>query len=403
MRPAILSSVSRAPVSPGVYVMQGERSKVLYVGKAANLKRRVASYFTRAHDARVTRLVALVRKIRYIKTDTVFDALVLEANLIKRHQPPFNVKEKDSRSFLYVEITNERFPRVLLVRGKAKPRGKRFGPYTSASQIREGFAILRRIFPFSTHAASEIGSYKRPCLNFELGLCPGVCAGLSSAKEYAGNIRNLSLFLGGRKKVVVKNLRLEMRKASRDLEFEKAERIKRRLFALSHIQDVAFIAENEIEAASSPVRAEGYDISHIGGAYSVGSMAVCENGAPAPDEYRRFRIKTVSGVHDTAMIGEVLSRRLAHREWRLPDVILIDGGIAQVRAARTVLRKHRLRISVVGIAKGPERKKNEFIGAIPPPFTKKDLVGLRDEAHRFALMYHKKLRRAGALIRRGSR
>jgi len=390
--------VLRAPAHPGVYVMKDVSGGVLYVGKAGNLRRRVASYFTRAGNTRVSRLVSEIRKIRYLKTETALDALVIEANLIKKYQPPFNVKEKDNRSFLYVEITDEKFPRVLLARGRARSLGGRYGPYASASQIREGLAILRKIFPFSTHTKSEIGKFRRPCLNFELGLCPGVCAGIVSAREYAKNIRNLALFLAGKKKAAVKNLELEMKNAAKNLEFEKAARVKRSLFTLAHLQGAALISENEVEAAPSPVRAEGYDISHIGGAQPVGSMAVLESDRPARDEYRRFKIKTVGGVNDTAMLKEVLSRRLSHREWRMPDVVLVDGGAAQVRAARAVLRLHRLRIPVVGIAKGPRRKKNEIIGAVPSFVSKKDLVNLRDEAHRFAIAYHKKLRRAGALL-----
>lgn len=390
--------VLRAPAHPGVYVMKDARGGVLYVGKAGNLKRRVASYFTRAGASNASRFVSEVRKIRFLKTETVLDALVLEANLIKKYQPPFNVKEKDNRSFLYVEITDEKFPRVLLARGRTRSLGKRYGPYASASEIREGLAILRRIFPFSTHTASEIDKFSRQCLNFELGLCPGVCAGLLSAREYAKNIRNLKLFLEGKKKAAVNNLELEMKNASKNLEFERAARVKRRLFILAHMQDAALISENEVEAALSPVRAEGYDISHTGGAQSVGSMAVLESGRPARDEYRRFKIKTVGGMNDTAMLKEVMLRRFSHREWKMPDVILVDGGAAQVRAARAVLRLHRLDISVVGIAKGPRRKKNEIIGTVPPFVTKKDLVNLRDEAHRFAIAYHKKLRQAGALL-----
>lgn len=420
------------PETPGVYVMKGADGRVLYVGKAANLRRRVSSYFERPHDIRIQTLVSHIAKIDLNKTDTALEALILEAELIKKLRPPFNVREKDDKSFLYVEIeSREKFPRVMLVRGKDAERGRRWGPFTSASSAREALRILRRIFPWNPHAPEAVGRMKRPCFDYEVGLCPGTCIGAVTHKEYmAHTIAPLRLFFEGKKKRVLAMFEKEMKAAAKALDFEKAEKLRRRIFALRHIQDTALISENDVllpaaagtgaaadqgngsAAATHAYRIEGYDISNISGTSSVGSMVVFEDGAPNKAEYRKFRIRSVDGPNDVGMLTEVLERRFAERHrgesaagngatdhptkgragWRMPDLILIDGGLAQANAAKKVLLRAGLRIPILGIAKGPERKRNDIIGAIPKGVRKETLVRVRDEAHRFAIGYHKKLR-----------
>jgi len=385
----------KLPETPGVYLMRDARGKILYVGKAGNLRRRVESYFARAQDARIEKLVQGVRRIEYLKTDTALEALILEAELIKKHNPPFNVKEKDDKSFLYVEITKEKFPRVLLVRGKNAAEGKRFGPFTSASSIREALRILRRIFPWSTHSIESIGTFSRPCLECEIDLCPGTCVGDASEKDYRANIKNLTLFLEGKKDKVMRFLSREMQKASRRLEYERAEKLKRQLFGLQHIRDVAFLTEPEVaEMGRGPARRiEGYDISDISGTAAVGSMVVFEGDRPAKDEYRKFKIRSFSHPNDVGMMKEILRRRFGN-PWPLPHLVLVDGGRGQIHAAKQVLAEFGLQIPIVGIAKGPERKRNDIIGIIPKGVAKKTLVRVRDEAHRFAQSYHRRLRSA---------
>ncbi len=401
------------PDTPGVYLMKDGDGRVLYVGKAGNLKRRVSSYFLRPHDARLERLVSEIRSIDYRETDTAIEALILEAELIKKLSPPFNVREKDDKSFLYVEIAKGKFPRVLLVRGRDAENGARFGPFTSASSIREALKILRRIFPWSNHTEKQEARSKkqgaektRPCFEYELGLCPGTCVHAISQSDYRKNINNLKLFLGGEKKKVVRNLEKEMAAASKHLEFEKAEKLRRRMFALQHIHDVALINESEIEnwkleIGNSAKRIEGYDISNISGTSAVGSMVVFENGEPDKNEYRKFKIRTVVGSNDVGMLKEVLHRRFIRAtpgsatgkdNWPLPNLILIDGGRGQVSAAKAVLLETMLKIPVIGIAKGAKRKRNDIIGFVPTWTDKKTLVRVRDEAHRFAIGYHKKVR-----------
>lgn len=425
------------PQLPGVYLMKNAQGEIIYIGKAGNLKKRVSSYFLpvrrslgiggRANDLKTEKLVSEIAKIDYKKTDTVLEALILEADLIKKYAPKYNIKDKDNKSFLYAEITKEEFPRVILTRGKdikeksgfnfAKATLDKayFGPYTSSSSIREALKIIRKIFPYSLH---KIGSrtsnfflearlrgkqQKRPCFDYELGLCPGTCAGLISRKGYSKIIKNIKLFFRGQKKRILKNLEKEMREESRQQEFEKAGKLRKQIFALRHIQDTALIKDegfsfsiknSKLEIRNPEFRIEGYDISNISGASAVGSMVVFVDSAPNKNEYRKFKIKTVLKSDDVAMLREVLERRFSRHknDWPLPNLVLVDGGKPQVNIAKKVLKNLCLKISVIGIAKGAERKKNEFIGIIPKFIDKNNLIKVRDEAHRFAIAYHKKLR-----------
>ena len=395
------SEYKSLPETPGVYLMKDAGGRILYVGKAGNLRRRVSSYFERPHDVRIQTLVGRIAAIDHRDTDTAIEALILEAELIRKFSPPFNVKEKDDKSFLYIEITKDKFPRVLLVRGRdiAGKIGKRFGPFTSASSAREALKFLRKIFPWSTHDPDRIGTFKRPCFDYEIGLCPGTCVGRVTRADYMKNIGHLKLFLEGKKARVVKNLEKEMARVSKKLEFEKAMKLRHQIFALKHIEDTAFISDSEIvmpkasDLAVSPFRIEGYDISNISGTSAVGSMVVFENGRPNKNEYRKFKIRTVVGPNDVGMLTEVLERRFRHAGWRLPDLVLIDGGVPQTNAAYRVMRAAGLKIPMVGLAKGPERKRNDIVGAVPKNVSLKTLIQVRDEAHRFAIGYHKALRR----------
>jgi excinuclease ABC subunit C len=390
------------PETPGVYLMKGARGRILYIGKAANLKRRVSSYFLRPHNSRIEKMVSEVKTVGYKKTDTALEALILESELIKKHGPPYNVKEKDDKSFLYVEITKEKFPRVLLVRGhayrqagKTKAAGERWGPFTSASSIREALRIVRKIFPFSIHPSQKTGKFKRVCFDYEIGLCPGTCVNEADRSDYLKNIRNIKLVFRGKKKKVLENLEKEMHSASRRTDFEKAAKLRRQIFALRHIQDVALISDDlqpKTYNFQPRLRIEGYDVSNISGTSAVGAMIVFLGGRPDKKEYRLFKIRTIKKSDDVGMLKEVFRRRLAHAEWPLPDAVLVDGGRGQVNAAERVIDEFGLSLPVVGIAKGAKRKKNEFIGSIPYNLSPITLVKVRNESHRFARNYHKRLR-----------
>jgi excinuclease ABC subunit C len=385
------------PESTGVYIMKGTRGKILYIGKAINIKRRIASHFSRPHGNQIERMRGEVKKIDYKETDSALEALILEAQLIKKYQPPYNIKEKDDKSFLFVEITKEKFPRVLLVRGTSRGAGTRFGPFISAKSIRHALKIIRRIFPWSLHTGEALRKKEtRGCFDYQIGLCPGTCMGKVTRDEYRKNIRKIKLFFQGKKARIVKELEKEMRTASKETEFEKAGKIKRQIFALRHIQDTALIsARDESETRLNEhemKRIEGYDISNISGTSAVGSMVVFVGGKPDKNEYRKFKIRTIQTPDDTGMLREVIQRRLKHPEWALPDLMLIDGGKGQVNAAKRAVEEHGFKIPIIGIAKGAKRKKNEFIGKIPEGTSERMLIKIRNEAHRFAITYHRKLR-----------
>ncbi len=383
--------------------MRDAGKRLLYIGKAANLKRRVSSYFLRPHDARIGRMVGEIHRIDYLPTDTTLEALILEASLIKKYSPPYNIKDKDDKSFLYVEITAEKFPRVLLVRGKNARAGRRFGPFTSASNIREALKIIRRIFPWSIHSPNSAGTFKRSCFDYELGLCPGVCIGVISATDYRRNIRNIILLFEGKKKAILRSLTRAMNIASAKLDFEQAARLRRQMFSLQHVEDTALVGGDEFPAGrwQGPTRIEGYDISNISGTSAVGSMIVFTGGKPDKASYRKFKIRTIRGANDVGMLREVLRRRFRHTPpesgWPLPELILVDGGLGQVNAARGVLAEAGLKIPVVGMIKGPKRKETKLVGSSSGNIDIKTLTRVRDEAHRFAIGYHKRLRSANLI------
>lgn len=381
----------RLPEVPGVYLMRGEGNRLLYIGKAANLRRRVGSYFLRPHDSRIERLVSEIQAVEYAIVDTPLEALILEAQLIKEHLPPYNIREKDDKSFLYVEITKDRFPRILLVRGTDPIEGERFGPFVSARAVREAVKILRRIFPWSTHPPKEFGKLEKPCFDAQIGLCPGVCVGGIERDEYLKTVRAVRAIFRGKRKVVLRDLKRAVSEAADNQEYEIAAKLQRQVFGLEHINDVSLISEDEIGGEGPRLRIEGYDISHISGTSAVGSMVVFYGNAPAQGEYRKFRIKTVEGSNDTAMLKEVLRRRFRN-DWPLPDMILVDGGQGQVNAMREVLDESGLSIQLVGLAKGPERKRNDLYGTLPDGVSEETLIRVRDEAHRFAVKYHRQVR-----------
>lgn len=382
------------PSAPGVYRMKNAAGDIIYIGKAGNIQRRVSSYFLRPNNARIETLVSKIAAIEYNETDSALEALILEARLIKEYKPKYNIKEKDDKSFLYVEITRDPFPRVVLVRGTAPPKGIRFGPFVSASSIRAALKIIRRIFPWSDHPTPT----GKPCFNYQIGLCPGTCIGAITKKEYAKNIAHLKLFFRGQKKKIMRHLEKGMRAASKAEKFEKAEMVKRTIFALQHIQDTALISENEVASAQNEsfgaaqnTRIEGYDISNISGTAAVGAMTVFINNKPQKSEYRLFNIRTICKPNDTGMMQEVLDRRLKNR-WPLPHLILVDGGLGQIAAARRALDKVGAHIPIMGLAKGRNRTSNRFIGVTPSFTDKKTLMAVRDEAHRFSHAHHTRIR-----------
>ena len=394
------------PRTPGVYLFRDSRRRIRYIGRATDLRSRVRSYFTddllKRRGPIIVEAVDKSRCVETIPTDSVLEALLLEANLIKKHAPPYNSKEKSDTSFLFCVITAEPFPRVLIVRQRDLESSTdpstikhTFGPFPSGGQVRDAMRIIRRIFPFRDKCrAVESGETGKLCFNAQLGLCPGVCAGAMTRQEYAKRVRNISLFMSGRKDTLIRGITRDMHTAAKKQEFEKAGALKRTLQSLRHIRDVGLI-KREAPLRDDGFRVEGYDISHTAGNDPVGVMCVAVNGEIRTREYRKFIIRTAAPGDDVGALKEVLSRRLRHYEWAFPDLIVVDGGKGQYNAAVRVLSGHRLSVPVVGVVKDERHQPRSIIGALPRRAGLGDtILKVNAEAHRYAISFHRKRRDA---------
>ncbi len=417
------------PTTPGIYLFYNQQRELIYVGKATSLRDRVRSYFSGKKTSRpIEEMIHEVADIQYKQTDTVLEAVILESLYIKKYQPRYNVLGKDNKSWNYIVITKDEYPRIETLRehehrqlseGDVKKQYVRvFGPYPGLN-TKAALKLLRRLFRFSTCQRTKTSSNnakkpinkktnssQRPCLYYQMGQCLGVCTKEITPKEYKEKvIRPLTLFLSGRKKQLIKNLEQQMKTAAKEHQYEDAALYRDQLKSLYRIHDVvllnkSFFTDTEEESAQTYMkRIEGYDISNLGASGKVGSMVVFEEGEPNKQEYRRFKIRTVAGQSDVDCLEEVLRRRFLHPEWSMPSVILIDGGLPQVNRAKRVLEELDIRIPIVGIAKGSERKRNDLIlGTQKREIVrwvdehKQTLIRVRDEAHRFALRYQQNIR-----------
>jgi len=488
------NSISRLPKSCGVYVFKKGR-QILYIGKATNLKERVKNHFQQT-AFRDNIFINQVEKIGYIKTDSEFsdpanhlpersegremngvqrttsrpasqgstiEALILEAKLIKKYKPKYNIVWRDDKNYFYVGITKDYnppttssrpslrsgrapdFPTVFITHQPADPKIDYVGPFVDGRALKQALNTLRRVFPYRT-CKSYSG---KPCLWYQLGRCPGPCLlGSKLAneiskieetikKESQRNAKNLKKILEGGKNQVLKDLKREMKKASKIRDFEKAAKIRDQINALERILSHAMSLEiiepekNGREKTEKELkrilnlkrkisRIEAYDVSNIQGKHATGSMVTFVNGRPDKNFYRKFKIHPVkprkAGIspkaklfnrvkieqkpNDVAMLKEILTRRFQHPDWGWPDLVLVDGGAAQLSAARQAKNKERRaakNIKVIALAK---RKNELFIEGQKTPILLKKLpreifnliLQLRDEAHRFALSYHRKLR-----------
>lgn len=395
------------PDSPGVYFFLGKKKEILYIGKATSLRSRVRSYFGKnlaeSRSFLIESLAQKIRGVKYQKTDSILEALILEANLIKKHQPKYNTQDKDDKSFNYVVITDENLPRVLLERGKnltldPKPYTLMaiYGPYTHNKQLKDALKIIRKIFPFLDEKTGNLHTER---FYQELGLAPKI-DGSEAKKEYKRTIRHLKLFFEGKKKRLIGRLENEMEKEVKKQNFEKSTEIRDKIFALKHIQDVALIKSDFYPrlSLSNPyksaiTRIEAYDISHIMGKFVVGAMAVLKDGNLQNNSYRKFKIKLNPGINDIRALKEVLQRRLNHKEWPMPNLIVVDGGIAQKRVAEQILKEKNLNIPVVAVTKDEKHRPKHILGDKKTIDSfKGQILEANTEAHRFALAYHKNLR-----------
>ncbi|MDD5032102.1 MAG: excinuclease ABC subunit UvrC [Patescibacteria group bacterium] len=466
------------PASPGCYQFFDKSGKIIYIGKAANLKSRVLSYWQKSASLTPAKEVMIleVEKIKWVITESEIEALLLEANLIKKHQPKFNVVLRDDKRFTYIKIsTEEEWPRVFATR-KLEKSGRYFGPFTSSQAVRETLKIIRKIWPFRSCSWLP----KKTCLYFRIGKCPGVCESRIAKKDYKDIIRQIILFLEGRRSKIILNfqfsiLNYERKIKKRNISNEERDELRERVdflkYQLINIKKVLaganIISLGEkyaadvielakvLELPKVPERIEVYDISNIFGREALGSMVVFSGGEPDKGQYRKFKIRINPDLaNDIGMLKEVLERRFKHTsppaplldrrgeptpstpfikggkipqppftkggkslnvipptpfikggEWPLPDLVIMDGGKAQLNVALRILKKFGLNISALAVSKGDGLRSAQaldkifFAGQNWPlelPLASPALhiiKRVRDEAHRFAISYHRKLRK----------
>lgn len=401
------------------------------MGKAKNLKKRVSSYFSKsAHDTKTTLLVAEISSIDHITVNSEIEAFLLEAELIKKHKPYYNIKMIDDKSYPYIMISEDAIPYVSITRKKTSSKATYFGPYPDAGSVKVVLKLLRRIFPYQ----SVRNHSKRKCLYHHLGLCPCVQAVPENLVQYKNNLRYMKAFLGGKTKTVLKQLVSAQKNSTKDENFEQSARIQQQIYSINKITQetydpFVYLAkpniqlERELKENSdlqkllseysldidSLKRIECYDISNFQGTNATGSMTVFIDGTSNTSEYRKFRIRRPNTPDDFAMHQEVMARRLKHLEdWGKPDLLIIDGGKGQVSSVMEVLAHFNMKIPVIGLAKKfetiiiPEKVNREFVFQevrVPLSRPALNLVRrIRDEAHRFAITYHRKLRSKNAFV-----
>ena len=423
---------------PGVYWFLDENDKILYVGKAKNLKNRLRSYTHFADlSAKIKHLVTTATTVKYQVLTSELEALLIEAELIRLHQPKFNTLLKDDKTPLYIRITDENFPRVLTVRKKdldhQQPSGTILGPFPSSNKVKEVLKIMRKIFPWCNQA----GNQKRKdlkngkaCFYYHLDQCPGACVGKIGHKEYQSQIADLKIFLKGQKKVVVKNLKHQLKTLSAAEKFEQAALVRDKIQLIKEVTQKRYplkptlVLPNLTDDKHTETllhlkkilstylklpknyplkRIEGYDVSNTSGKLASVSMVAFINGQPALDQYRLFNIKTLDTPNDYQMLKEAILRRQNHPEWDKPDLVVIDGGRGQLRSSSSAWHWPTPIISIVKnpdriiipiqIQRKPRLSVKYQIILLPQAHPVLQLIQhIRDESHRFSKKQHLKRR-----------
>lgn len=415
------------PTGPGVYLMKDAQARVIYVGKAVNLRSRAGSYFTRTAevDRRTAELVTEIADIDFITTDSEVDALLMEARLIKDIQPRFNSMLKDDKTFPYLQITtHEDFPRIEFTRTPASKGVRLYGPFTNAGQLRGTIAVLQKIFRFRTctldiEEDDERWQWFRPCLLASINQCTAPCNFRISKEDYRKDIHRLRMFLDGRKDKLLQEMEADMQQASKDLLFEKAARIRDDIASLrklnlrgnleDHAQPEVFYIDPRkglaglrkvLKLSEQPRVIEGVDIAHLQGGETVASLVQFIDGLPFKHGYKRYRIRSVEGVDDFASMREVITRRFRRLEQEgeaFPDILLIDGGKGQLNAVMETFATLGIEPpTTISLAK---REEEIYVPGQSDPhrlskhsFALRLLQYVRDESHRFAQHYHHLLR-----------
>lgn len=414
-----------------MYLFKDEKDKILYVGKAKDLKKRVSSYFSKkALDSKTIQLVEHIRSLSHIRVNSEIEAFLLEAELIKKYKPFYNIKLTDDKSYPLVRIDiGSNNPSVIVTRKKADPKALYFGPFTDATALKTVLKLIRGIFPYQSVANHQ----KRKCLYYHLGLCPCVLAMPENLPQYKKTLKSLQKFLEGKTDLVLKQLEKERREYVKTEEFERAQAVQKKIERINLITSQQFqpfkyidkpdfyyerikkevdslrdILQDFYPDIKSLARIECYDISNIQGKNAVGSMVVFINGEQTSKEYRRFKIHVKDTPDDFLMMQEMLTRRLKNTDWPHPNLLVIDGGKGQVGAVLKVLVTQKKVIPLIGLAKReeiiviPQKRAGgiEFIELNLPNSTPgiNLLRRLRDEAHRFAITYHRLLRKKNMFL-----
>jgi excinuclease ABC subunit C len=426
------AKVRTFPQTSGIYLMKDAAGRVIYVGKAKNLRSRAGSYFLKAAavDRRTADLVREIDDIDFLDTESEVDALLTEARLVKDVRPKFNIDLKDDKTFPYLEIfTREDFPRVEFSREPSQRGTRLFGPFANAGELRGAIQVLQKIFKFRTcgldiRDGDEQWRWYRPCLLASINQCTAPCNLRISKEDYRRDIKRLQMFLQGKKHRVLKGMRKEMQEAADQRRFEQAARLRDEIRMLenldkrgdleTHVQPEVFYIDPRkglaglrkvLKMESEPRTIEGVDIAHLGGGQTVASLVQFIDGLPFKPGYKRYKIRSVEGIDDYASIHEVVSRRfrrLSEEGEMFPDILLIDGGKGQLNAALAAF--HELQITpplVLSLAKREEEifvmQRDEPLRLSRHAYGLRLLQYVRDEAHRFAQHYHHILRKRDTL------
>ncbi|MFH1826495.1 MAG: excinuclease ABC subunit UvrC [bacterium] len=409
--------LKRLPNKPGVYLFKDKSGAVIYVGKAKSLRKRVGSYFKRQTDIKTTILISRLADIDYILAGSELDALILENQLIKQYKPRYNIALRDDKSYPYLKLTiNETWPRLFLTRRRQKDGALYFGRF-QGGMVREIIKLVKKLFPIRWCVETPMRLRQQDCLYSRIGVCSAPCIGSISKVKYRGLVRGIVLLLEGRFNKAIKQLEKEMSQASKEQDYERAAELRDRVNILNKLSETIilrrepaprqFQAIAELQGAlklkNPPMRIEAFDISNIQGSNIVGAMVAFLGGSPLKSDYRKFKIKSVSHkANDVAAIYEIVNRRYngpLAKTLPWPDLVLIDGGLAQVNSARKALAKE---IPIIGLAKKeeeiyfPGRFKSLCLPKDSQPL--KLLQRIRNEVHRFAIAYHRQKRKKSAFL-----
>jgi excinuclease ABC subunit C len=433
MTEALAAKLKTLPMQPGIYFHKDAAGEIIYVGKAASLRNRVRQYFqtSRRRDPKTEALIAEIVDTEWITVETELDALFVEAEMVRRYMPRYNILLRDDKSSLYVRISYDAsHPAVSFTHQPLDDKAKYFGPYFNGGEVKRALKYLRKVFPYSTHTGVLP---KRACLQYHLGLCPGIEEDKTSLGDYRANLRKLMQYLRGERAKVLERMEYDMERAAKKQDFEKAAEIRNQYFALKALSKQIVFSDKEyldiskdrglqgladlLGMAKVPRRIEGYDISHMQGTDNVASMVVFANGIPDKASYRKFKMR-LPGNNDFGHMEEAITRRCSEKNqqaWGLPDLFLIDGGKGQLAAATKARDALGVRRPMIGLAKREEeivvqleksqlqvsrlelqkhhaivRESEDFLVILLP--RNSDIVKLlqriRDESHRFAVSYH---------------